>query len=90
MQCELPVEMITVQQGRRGVYFTVSGVEEVMSVSRGQNMEMGTHCKRVGSLGFSEMPRKHCLVIACSLLEAGFFWPLIQKVPGCFKNLKPS
>lgn len=90
MQCELPVEMIKVQQGRRCVYFTVSGVEEVMSVNRGQNMEMGTHCKGVGPLVFSKMPMKHCSVITCSFLEAGFFWPLIQKVPGCFKNLKPS
>lgn len=35
VQCELPVELITVQQGRRAVYFTISGVEEVMSVNRG-------------------------------------------------------
>lgn len=42
MQCELSVEMITVWQGRRGVYFTASAVEEMMSVN-GQNVEMGTH-----------------------------------------------
>lgn len=53
-------------------------------------MEMGTHCKGVGPLVFSKMPTKHCSGITYSFLEAAFFWPLIQKVPGCFKNLKPS
>lgn len=77
--------MITLQQGRRGVYFTFSGVEEVMSVNRGQSLEMGTHC-RVGSLGLFKGAHETLL----SFLEAGFNWPLVQKVPGCFKNLKPS
>lgn len=60
-----------------------------MSVNRGQNVEMDTHCKGVGPLVFSEMPTKHCSVIIYSFLQAGFYWTLIQKVPGCFKNLNP-
>lgn len=77
-------------QGMRGVYFTVSGVQDMMSVNGGQNMEMGAHFKGVGSLVFSKMPMKHCLVITYSFLEAGFFWPLIQKVLRFFENIKPS
>lgn len=61
-----------------------------MCVNRGENIEMGTHCKDVGSLVFLKIPMKHGLVITYSFLESRLFWPLIQKVLRCFKNLKPS
>lgn len=74
MQRELSAEMITAWRGRRGVYFTASAVEEMMSVN-GQNMEMGTH-QDGGSWGLfggaHETPHRHYLQTRC-LLQLGSY-----------------
>lgn len=79
MQGELSGEMITARQGRTGVYFTASVVEEMMSVNR-QNVEMGTHQER-GSLGLSKTPMNHCSVVTCRL---GAFC----KLPSCSEGAR--
>lgn len=82
--------MITAWLGRRGVYFTASAVEEMMSVN-GQNVETGTHQEKGGSVRLfkvaHETPLSHYLQPRC-LLRVRFLWPLTPKMPGCCKRFK--